>query len=154
MASQVKKSILRAKDRVRKYRDIHAAGVEIGEEKAAEFLLKKSNTFAPRHTGALIKSGRVVMEGTGHDAKASVTYGDEEVDYAVVVHEDLTKAHGRRFNRKYAREIAEGVDPSYFFKRRDREKAKFLQDSARDRGNIKKMRDIIRDEVTKMVRKL
>jgi hypothetical protein len=48
-------------------------------------------------------------------------------DYALYVHEDLTKAHGEAFNVKHADEIAAGTEHS----RGPNQQAKFLEQPAR-----------------------
>jgi hypothetical protein len=69
-----------------------AAGVAVAEglKKAAGVILRKSNTYVPVDTGRLKASGHVQVEGSGMSARAAVVY---DTDYAVYVHEILTKKH-------------------------------------------------------------
>lgn len=56
----------------------------------------ESQTLVPVKTGALRDSGKIVSKN-GFDATGApevyITYGDENVNYAVYVHEDLEKVH-------------------------------------------------------------
>ena len=56
----------------------------------------ESQTLVPVKTGALRDSGKIVSKN-GFDATGApevyITYGDESVNYAVYVHEDLEKVH-------------------------------------------------------------
>lgn len=61
-----------------------------GCEKAAYFLLGKSQELVPVDTGDLKASGKVVTTGQGHNRQYEIRYDEE---YAVFVHEDLTKHH-------------------------------------------------------------
>ncbi len=67
-----------------------AKNIAAGLQKCAEVLLKKSQMFVPVDTGALKKSGRVVVTGSGFGAKAFVQY---DGPYAIYVHENLTMYH-------------------------------------------------------------
>jgi hypothetical protein len=60
------------------------------------------------------------------DARKSVRVG-YTVDYALWVHEDLTKSHGQDFNILHAAEIAAGTEHP----RRPQERAKFLEEPLR-----------------------
>jgi hypothetical protein len=80
--------------------------------------------------------------GSGIDADIVVGYTE---DYAVYVHEDLSKAHGREFNIKHADVIAaatgtmQGTAKGGMFNRGENQQAKFLEKPARE-----KRKDIIR----------
>jgi hypothetical protein len=73
--------------------------------------------------------------GNGFDADIVVGYG---TDYAVYVHEDLTKAHGKEFNIKHAEEIAvaagtpAGTAKGGMFLRGENQQAKFLERPMRE----------------------
>lgn len=73
--------------------------------------------------------------GRGFDADIIVGYS---TDYAVYVHEDLTKAHGREFNVKHAEEIAAaagtrmGTAKGGMFPRGENQQAKFLERPMRE----------------------
>lgn len=69
-----------------------AAG-EVTEE-VAESILNRSNELVPKKTGDLMKSGRIfTSESAEGNKRAGVSYGDDSVNYAVFVHEDLSKFH-------------------------------------------------------------
>lgn len=61
-----------------------------------EDVFAESQTLVPVKTGALRDSGKIVSKN-GFDATGApevyITYGDEVVNYAVYVHEDLEKVH-------------------------------------------------------------
>ena len=118
-----------------------------GTRLAAYELLSDSQYYVPIYTGALRASGRVRTTGRGIGTTHHVEY---TASYALYVHEDLTKAHGEKFNKKYAVLIATGGDKSlrvnsagrvinkrgrfakvkthpYYFNRRPQERAKFLE---------------------------
>ena len=57
---------------------------------AGETLLEESNKLVPVLTGVLKKSGKVTYKGRGLNTEFSIGYS---ADYAVYVHEDLTKHH-------------------------------------------------------------
>jgi hypothetical protein len=58
--------------------------------KAALFLLRQSQKLVPVDTGALRASAHVRQRGHGYN---TVTYVVYLTDYAIYVHEDLTKYH-------------------------------------------------------------
>ena len=102
------------------------------------FLLRKSQEIVPVQFGTLKASGftrNIGDEGSGADIV--VGYG-ADVDYAVFVHEDLTKAHGREFNIKYQKQITAanvaGKDTvkGGMFRRGENQQAKFLEQPARE----------------------
>jgi len=119
-------------------------GVERGLKSAGKFLLRKSKEIVPVQTGKLKGSSHITKVGSGLRTSVFVGY---TADYAVWVHEDLDKAHGAAFNRKYADLIATrsqraarrrkmgltttvANDP--YFKRGEYEQAKYLEKPARD----------------------
>jgi len=109
-------------------------GFEVGLKKAGLFLLRKSQEIVPVWRGPLRASGRTRnVGGKGYLADVVVGFG-AGANYAVVVHEDLTKAHGAVFNRKYASEISNAKtaeQKAYYFKRGENQQAKFLEGPAR-----------------------
>ncbi len=77
-------------------------------ERCGGVVLRKANFYVPKDTLALMNSGRVVTTGRAFGAKSAVIYGlgttedvglmmaaggSSGVDYALYVHEDLTKQH-------------------------------------------------------------
>ena len=63
-------------------------------EDIANAILERSNELVPVLTSELQKSGRVFTSKSGEGNKrAGVTYGNEKVNYAVFVHEDMSKNH-------------------------------------------------------------
>jgi hypothetical protein len=64
----------------------------------------ESQSLVPVKTGALRNSGKIVSKN-GFDAtgapEVSITYGDDVVDYAVYVHEDLEKFHADPTQAKF-----------------------------------------------------
>ena len=63
----------------------------------------ESQILVPVKTGALKASGKVVNKPIGASGlpESAVTYGDDNVDYAVIVHEDLQHAHADPTSAKY-----------------------------------------------------
>ncbi len=115
-------------------------GFEVGLKQAGVFLLAASQKIVPVWRGPLKASGRTLnIGGKGYLADVVVHYG-AGANYAVVVHEDLDKAHGAAFNIKYARQIADARtadQKAYYFKRGEDQVAKFLEKPARlHRGTL------------------
>jgi hypothetical protein len=102
-----------------------------GVEGAGRELLKESRKIVPIETKALWHTGKVV-KGLGtdpNDVKVAVQYGGApHVHYAVFVHEDMTKRHGRVYNEYYAIDIANGE----LKRKRPQERAKYLSGPASD----------------------
>lgn len=67
--------------------------IEDGLTKCGEIILKKSQKYVPRETGALAETGHIEVTGKGLGARVKVVYGGEEAPYALFVHEDLSKYH-------------------------------------------------------------
>lgn len=61
--------------------------------KCAEVILKKSQGYCPVKTGALKKTGRIEVTGSGMGTRAAVQYGGPEAPYALYVHENLEARH-------------------------------------------------------------
>lgn len=92
---------------LRQARDKIAQATAKGLVKGGLHLQRKSQQIVPVQLGDLKNSaGTRNIGGRGFDADVIVFYNTE---YAVYVHEDLTKAHGREFNIKHADEIAAAV---------------------------------------------
>lgn len=125
---------------LRKKQERYRRGTERGIKHVAIFLLEASREFCPIDTKDLYNSSRVEVRGRLGTTEAKVTYN---TDYAVYVHEDLTKAHGATFNRKYSDEISRGVTHA----RRPQEQAKFLERPVRTRRPT--MRQIFNTEIFK-----
>lgn len=112
-----------------------------GGVKAGLFLQAKSMDIVPVQLGTLKASCFCRnIGGRSFDFDVVVGYNTE---YAVFVHEDLTKAHGRAFNIKHAQEIADavgtprGTAKGGMFPRGENQQAKFLERPMRQcRGDI------------------
>jgi hypothetical protein len=79
---------------------------EDGIERAAYFLLARSQELCPVDTGALKASGRVIKRGHGANTECIVAYGSDEIYYAVYVHEDTSKYHEWPTQAKWLEEPA------------------------------------------------
>ena len=86
-----------------------AAGIARGLKKGGLHLQRKSQEIVPVDWGDLKGSSFIRnIGGSGFDTDIVVGYGNAGANYAVFVHEDLNKAHGKAFNIKHAAEIAAG----------------------------------------------
>ena len=103
-----------------------AAGVARGLVKGGLHLQKKSMEICPVDTGNLRGSSFCRNVG-GHGFSADVVVG-YTANYAVFVHEDLNKLHGRAYNEFYAADIAAGRRAN----RGENQQAKFLEKPARE----------------------
>lgn len=123
-------------------RNLRQAGDKIAQAtakglvKGGLHLQRKSQQIVPVQLGDLKNSaGTRNIGGMGFDADVIVFYN---TDYAVYVHEDLTKAHGREFNIKHADEIAaavgtpRGTAQGGMFLRGENQQAKYLERPARE----------------------
>ena len=100
-----------------------------GLKKGGLHLQRKSQEITPVDLGNLYGSSFCRnVGGSGFNTDIVVGYGSEGVGYAVFVHEDLNKVHGRAFNIKHAKEIAAGKTPN----RGENQQAKFLERPARE----------------------
>ena len=81
-------------------------GPDIGRglTNAGKFLQRKSQEVVPKQIGDLHDTAFTRNIG-GVGLKTDILVG-YTAEYAAVVHEDLTKAHGKEFNIKHAEEIA------------------------------------------------
>lgn len=61
--------------------------------KRAFDLLREAQDLIPVDTGALKNSGKVRVKNDAGKQVFSVVFGDEKVDYAQIVHEDLLAKH-------------------------------------------------------------
>lgn len=134
-------SALRSELRRRKMKA--AEGFEVGARMAATQTLRKSNYYVPIDTRALKDTGKVVKEGSGLNTQIAIVYGGPDVEYAVIVHEDESKAHGFTFNFIHAAEIAAGLT----HKRRPQESTQFLT------KGIQETRELTRNIIYREVRK-
>lgn len=75
--------------------------------KEADIILGMSEKIVPFQTGDLQSTGRVeeVADEAGM-ITAAVAYGNEKVDYAVIVHEDLEAKHAQGEQAKYVEQPA------------------------------------------------
>jgi hypothetical protein len=62
-------------------------------EAEAQLVLAEAKRRCPVNTGALLDSGRVEMHEEGDRIYAKIVFGDDEVTYALFVHEDLEAHH-------------------------------------------------------------
>lgn len=120
---------------------IHKAWIR-GLKKAGLFLQKESLKLVPVETGALKGSAFTSINKEGRNGVSDVIVG-YTASYAVYVHEDLTKAHGAMYNRKYRVKIAAGL----LKKKKPNETAKFLEIPSRNVSVQLKMKDIVAAEV-------
>lgn len=90
--------------------------------------------YCPVQTGNLKNTAFTRKFGSGFLSDVIVGY---TANYAAFVHEDLTKAHGKDFNQKYATEIQaargtkRGTAQGGMFMRGNTQQAKFLEKPAR-----------------------
>lgn len=115
-------------------------GVGRGLKRGAAYLLRKSNEYVPVQQGILKASGFVRnIGGIGWDTDMIVGY---TAAYAVYVHEDLEKLHGRAFNLHHAMQIAAakgkkaGTAAGGMFERGEKQQAKFLEKPAREERKV------------------
>lgn len=106
----------------------------IGLKRAGIKLQRASMQEVPIHKGNLRASAFTrAEEGTTLLSMPKVLVGYTAA-YAVYVHENLEAAHGKAFNEKHAKEIANAKTPAQrkmWFNRGEKQKAKFLEDPAR-----------------------
>ena len=107
-------------------------GVKIGRnlKRAGLFLQRMSQEIVPVDEGPL-KASAFTRNVGGVDWATDIVVG-YTMDYAVYVHENLTKAHGRAYNVKYAGQIADKKNKS-FHKRGENQQAKFLERPMREK---------------------
>lgn len=124
----------------------HFKGLHRGLRKGVLLLLRESQKLVPHWQGHLEASGyaRESDNSTPRSPAYEVGYTAE---HAVYVHENLDVAHGETFNKKYAAEIKNKVDPEYYFKRRPQEQAKFLERPLREKED--QIAKVIAEEAAK-----
>ena len=145
---------------LRESKTLMGRGAERGLKKAGLFLLRESQKIVPVLTGNLRGSGFIRISGSGMKTDVIVGY---TALYAAYVHEDLSKAHGEQFNVKYADLIAtratrgkrrrkmgfmHDVQADPYFKRGERQQAKFIETPARE--NREKMLAMITSEIKRL----
>lgn len=74
----------------------------------SNIIFNKSQELCPIDTGRLRNSGRVTVQDEDYGMSASITYS---TDYAIYVHEDLTKAHKFPTQAKFLEEPARERSP-------------------------------------------
>lgn len=77
-------------------------GFARGLKKAGLWIQRESQLIVPVHTGFLKAGAFTRAIGSGWNTEVHVGY---MAAYAIYVHEDLDKLHGRDFNRAYSKEI-------------------------------------------------
>lgn len=113
-----------------------AYNVGRGLKKGGLHLLRATDKYTPVQLGNL-KNSKFCRNvgGGGFDADVVVGF---TADYAAVVHEDMEKAHGEKFNVLHAEEIAaavgtpRGTAKGGMFARGEDQQAKFLERPARE----------------------
>ena len=107
-------------------------GPDIGRglTNAGKFLQRKSQEVVPVQLGNL-KNTAFTRNIGGVGLKTDILVG-YTAEYAAVVHEDLTKAHGKEFNIKHAEEIANASKTQRtaaggMFPRGENQQAKYLE---------------------------
>lgn len=111
-----------------------------GLKKGGLHLLRKTDKYTPVQLGNLRNSKFCRnVGGGGFDADVIVGF---TADYAAVVHEDMTKTHGEKFNVLHAEEIAaaagtpRGTAKGGMFARGEDQQAKFLERPAREERRL------------------
>lgn len=123
-------------DNLRKADKRFANGVAAGLKEAGRYLLTKSRSYVPVHTGNLKGSAFIRSRGTGFKTIVAVGY---TAAYAPFVHENVDALHGKEFNEAYADKIAAHARVSrktgklswpkktMWFPRGENQQAKFLE---------------------------
>lgn len=111
-------------------------GVQRALKRAGALIMRESQKEVPVDTNILKPSAFIRPKGSGFKTEVHVGYSG--TDYAIWVHEDLSKAHGEAFNIKHADDIAKGLEKP----RGKGQKAKFLEDPVKR----------LKDKIIKMVR--
>jgi len=103
---------------------------------AGLYLQRKSQEIVPVEEGNLKNTAFTRASGVGLFTSVIVGYTAE---YAVFVHEDLTAAHGKKYNEKHALQIAakhKTKDGKPFKTRGENQQAKFLERPARKNREV------------------
>ena len=118
------------KQNLRNFSKMNATQLSRGLVLAGRYLQRMSMTYVPVDEGNLRLSAYTHRVGVGYQ---TVVYVGYTAKYAIYVHEILHYAHGKDFNIKYSREIAENRPPvpprkvAYFRLRGEMQQAKFLE---------------------------
>ena len=89
MASQMKVALTGLTDILQ---GLKGGSIEILKE-AGQMVLDETIPLTPKDTGDLRESAAIKAERTSNGAKVTVSFGNETVDYAVLVHEDMEDKH-------------------------------------------------------------
>ncbi len=81
------------REQLRKLEDIAKRMPARRLKKEAEEILKEAQDLVPVDTGALRASGKIIKEDSQGGVTFTVTFGNEDVDYAEIVHEDMLVYH-------------------------------------------------------------
>lgn len=76
-----------------KMRDLDSIRIDLGLRQCGKLIFDESQVLVPKDTLALMKSGKVDVEGTGFFASLAVSYGGDTAPYAFMVHYDPTMYH-------------------------------------------------------------
>ena len=112
------KSVQEVVTNIRRRENAFARAVSVGLKMAGIYIQRESQKIVPVDTGNLRAGAFTRAEGSGFGTRVTVGYVAE---YAMFVHEDLTKAHGAEYNAKYAH-LMKG---SELLKRRDSKTGRF-----------------------------
>ena len=138
------KGVTRVLAAFKKHKQSVSKGARRGIKKSSAFIRAESQKIVPVEFGVLRASGFVRIEEDGLNTRGIIGY---TASYALVVHEDLTKAHGEAYNRKYAAEIAAGTKTS----RGPNQQAKYLETPFRQHKQT--VLGTIRNEIKKETRR-
>lgn len=129
------RNMIQVIDSLKRQRAKKLRALTVGLKMAGLYLQRKSQDIVPVDYGPLKASAFTRSEGGG-TSKVKVQVGYTAA-YAVYVHEDLDKAHGSKFNAKYAAELAEaararkkrtgGTTGPFRHNRGENQQAKFLE---------------------------
>ena len=108
---------------LRRRENMFANAVGQGLKLCGLFVQRESQQIVPVDTGNLKAGAFTRSVGTGFGTTVTVGY---VAAYAMIVHEDLTKAHGKEYNAKYAH-LMKGSDA---LRRRDKKTGKQKEISA------------------------
>jgi len=109
-------------------------GAVYGLRAAGEHLRGKAEHYVPVMSGDLRKSGKVEHIGTSLCPAVKVNFG-AGLEYAALVHEDITRVHGKAFNiwhKKRIQAASTVKQKKMWFYRREQEQAKYLERPLRE----------------------
>ena len=83
-----------------------AINIAKGLQKCGDIILRRARPLVPVEFGDLVTTGRVETTGVGFNSSTVISFGGVSptgriVDYAVIVHEDLTATHAEPTGAKY-----------------------------------------------------